>query len=93
MKNLFFFFFFFFMGTALFAQQKHALVVAVADYPEVEGRMKNWNDLSSDQDVELLRKMLDDQGFPEENTTYLMDSEATVENLDNAFESLKSPLS
>ncbi|MDC1266630.1 caspase family protein [Crocinitomicaceae bacterium] len=88
MKNLFFFFFFF-MGTALFAQQKHALVVAVADYPEVEGRMKNWDDLSSDQDVELLRKMLEDQGFPEENTTYLMDSEATVENLDNAFESLK----
>lgn len=89
MKNLFFFFFFFFTGTPLFAQQKHALVVAVADYPVVDGRTKNWNDLSSDQDVELLRKMLNDQGFPEENTTYLLDSEATVENLDNAFESLK----
>ena len=63
-------------------------MVAVADYPEIDGR-KNWNDLSSNHDVELLKEMLSDQGFTEENVTYLLDSEATVQNLDKAFGTLK----
>ena len=88
MKNKFYIILFILFSFTSFSQQKHALVVAVADYPYIEDR-KNWKDLSSDHDVELLREMFNDQGFTEENITYLMDSEATVENLDNAFESLK----
>lgn len=73
------------------AQQKHALVVAIGDYPVLESG-KSWKDLSSLNDVVLLKEMLSEQGFPEGNTNYLLDQDATVENLDNAFETLISNL-
>lgn len=70
------------------AQTKHAIVVAIADYPTNEKGETVWKDLSSDNDVKLVKAMLQEQQFLESNCTYLIDKEATPENLDKAFESL-----
>jgi metacaspase-1 len=70
------------------SQTKHAIIVAIADYPTNEKGETVWKDLSSNNDVELVKAMLKEQQFPESNCTYLIDKEATPENLDKAFESL-----
>lgn len=79
------------MGTALFAQQKHALVVAVADYPtRTEGR--SWTDLSSLNDVKLVKVMLKEQGFEAKNIQILEDAEANTSNVMKAFDDLIAKL-
>lgn len=79
------------MGTALFAQQKHALVVAVADYPtRTEGR--SWTDLSSLNDVKLVKVMLKEQGFEAKNIQILEDTEANTSNVMKAFDDLIAKL-
>jgi hypothetical protein len=81
---------YFFVSLLGFSQKKHALVVAVGDYPEVKERTHNWSDLSSKNDVELVSKMLKDQRF--DNVNFLIDSSATVPNLTKAFDKLISQL-
>ena len=71
-----------------FSQTKHALVVAIADYPTNEKGEIIWKDLSSNNDVNLVKVMLKEQQFLDTNCIYLMDKDATPENLDKAFESL-----
>ena len=73
-----------FQFISTFSQTKHALIVAIANYPD----NKIWDSLSSSNDVDLLKKMLNEQQFLESNCTYLIDKDATPENLDKAFESL-----
>jgi len=70
------------------AQQKHALIIAIGDYPMVEGRANNWPDLSSVNDVTLVSKMLKEQQFNSENIKLLKDQDATVPNIEKAFEEL-----
>ena len=72
----------------MFSQTKHALVVAVADYPKNEKGEDVWTDLSSNYDVELVKEMLKEQRFLEQNCLYLLDKDATPENLDKAFKKL-----
>jgi hypothetical protein len=78
------------LSSSVFSQNKHALVVAVGDYPYVKERAENWSDLSSKNDVDLVTKMLKDQHFT--NVDYLLDSSATVPNVCKAFEKLISRL-
>ena len=54
------------LSTSFFAQEKHALVVAVSDYPSGSP----WSDLSSDNDVHLIMDMLKKQQFPEQNIIF-----------------------
>jgi hypothetical protein len=70
------------------AQTKHALIVAIGDYPVVEGRTKNWSDLSSMNDVEMVTAFLKEQGFPVQNTTSLLNEKATATNLMKEFDRL-----
>ena len=63
---------FIFLSASFFAQEKHALVVAVADYPPREFG-KPWSDLSSDNDVDLVMEMLKSQKFKSSNITVLED--------------------
>jgi hypothetical protein len=91
MKNIYQFFFLLccsFYFSLSFSQTKHAIIVAIADYPTNEKGETIWKDLSSNNDVELVKAMLKEQQFTESNCTYLIDKEATPENLDKAFESL-----
>jgi hypothetical protein len=70
-----------FSCSAIWAQAagpvKHALIIAVADYP-TEGR---WPDISSDNDVPLVRGALLQQGFSSENIRVVMDSQASKQLL------------
>ncbi len=70
------------------AQTKHALVIAISDYPNVPGRKKNWAPLSSKNDYYLVMEMLKRQEFQQENIISLLDKDATVEKIENAFEKL-----
>jgi len=72
------------------AQTKHALVIAISDYPKVSGREKNWPQLSSKNDYDLVMEMLKRQEFQQGNIISLLDKDATVENIENAFEKLIS---
>ncbi|MFC2107095.1 caspase family protein [Bacteroidota bacterium] len=56
---------------------KHALIIAVADYPE-EGR---WPDISSDNDVSLIRGALLNQGFDNDNIKIVLDEQASKDML------------
>ena len=69
------------------AQTKHAFVIAISDYPQIPGR-ENWTKLSSKNDYDLVMEMLKRQEFQQSNIISLLDKEATVENIENAFEKL-----
>ena len=56
---------------------KHALIIAIGDYPDQSG----WEDLSSANDIPLIRTILEMNDFPEENILILQDSEATKEDI------------
>jgi len=75
-----------------FSQTKYALVVAIGDYPTVSGREKNWSDLSSMNDVALVRKFLRDQGFDKTNIDSLYNEKATSDNLTLALDKSISKL-
>ena len=72
-----------------FAQEKkttkHALIIAIGDYPRSTG----WGAISSANDVPLIKETLERQGFEESNITTLIDREATKKNILEAFKDLK----
>jgi hypothetical protein len=95
MKNIYQFFFLLccsFYFSLSFSQTKHAIIVAIADYPTNEKGETVWKDLSSNNDVDLVKAMLKEQQFQEINCAFLIDKEATPENLDKAFENLTDKL-
>ena len=75
------------------AQNKHALVIAIGDYPTYKDPTLNWSDLSSLNDVELLKELFIRQSFKKENVTYLINDKAYTENLQKAFDSITQTLS
>lgn len=56
---------------------KHALIIAVADYPDEGG----WADISSDNDVALIKDALLRQGFEENNIKVVMNDKAKKEDI------------
>ncbi|MCX7743982.1 MAG: caspase family protein [Flavobacteriales bacterium] len=66
------------------AQNKHALIIAIGDYDSSQG----WNDISSANDIPLIRQTLLDQGFKNENIALLQDNYATSKGIDEALEKL-----
>ena len=74
------------------AQTKHAILVGIADYPKNEKKHQTWNDLSSDNDLVIIEKMLLEQQFKSENINILKDADATTANLSLAFQTLSNKL-
>lgn len=64
---------------------KHALIIAIGDYPRSTG----WGAISSANDVPLIKETLERQGFKSENITTLVDREATKKGILNAFKELQ----
>ena len=85
---------FLFLGASLFAQTKHALLIGVGDYPDRPSDQKSWSDLSSANDISLVRGMLLGQNFNAKNIVEITDAKATAANvlkaLDNLFLSVKA---
>jgi hypothetical protein len=84
----------FFQSTTYFAfgQNKHAIVVAIGNYPQNNKGEVVWKNLNSLNDVDLIRGMLEDQRFPNANCYYLLDENATPENLNKTFDKLFAKL-
>jgi len=64
---------------------KHALIIAIGEYPRSTG----WGAISSANDVPLIKETLERQGFNPENITTLVDREATKKGILNAFKELQ----
>lgn len=68
--------------------QKYALIIAIGDYPDGMG----WPDISSKNDVALIKGALKKQGFEDKNIFLIADSAATKPGIMKAFEQLESRL-
>ncbi|TKC06820.1 DUF4384 domain-containing protein [Pedobacter polaris] len=66
------------------AQQKHALIFAIGEYPEEGG----WSKISSAQDVAYIKNTLLKQGFKETGIKTVSDSVATKAGIENALKNL-----
>jgi hypothetical protein len=86
-KLLFCFVSVYFLSTFGFAQTKYALLIGVGNYPErsIGG---NWSDLSSKNDIDLVKDMLLTQKFDKKNIEELLDEKATVSNVMKSLENL-----
>jgi metacaspase-1 len=73
-----------FFSTAVFAQNKIGLIVAVGKYPE-GGR---WRDLSSENDIRYIKAALAKNGFDMRNVDSLLNEKATKKNILSAIEAL-----
>jgi hypothetical protein len=90
--NIFGFIFIFTTCFTFFSQTKHALVVAVADYPTYTDANLNWSDLSAMNDVDLLKELFTKQSFDKQNVAYLLNKNATSVALHKAFDSITKTL-
>ncbi len=59
------------------AQTKRGFIVAIGDYPEDT----DWRDISSENDIPLIRSALQKQGFTSDKIKVLKNAEATKENI------------
>ena len=70
-----------------FAQTKHALIVAIGNYPTPE--INKWEVISSAHDVPLIKNaLIVSQHFDEKNIQVIMDSEATRKGILDAMDKL-----
>lgn len=74
------------------AQTKHALVVAIGDYPTYQDANLNWADLSAMNDVDLLKELFTKQSFDKQNVAYLLNKNATSAALHRSFDSITKTL-
>src|SRR5690606_1800746 len=68
----------------LFSTEKHALIIAIGDYPAETG----WSKISSANDIPLIQSALSGQGFPDKNIRLIQDAAATRQGILNALEQL-----
>ncbi|WP_445384345.1 caspase family protein [Robiginitalea sp. IMCC44478] len=66
--------------------EKYGLIIAVGDYPQKSG----WSDISSGNDVPLIKQALLLQDFKEEHIQVITDTEATRAGILSALNELKS---
>lgn len=69
--------------------EKHALIVAIGNYPEAGG----WSTISGHKDVPFITRALNKQGFPDSNMTVLTDSMAAIQLIENALQGLTERVS
>jgi hypothetical protein len=71
-----------------YSQTKRALLIGVGDYPDRPEGQKSWEDLSSANDIKLVKNMLVTQNFDLKNIVEITDSKATAANVLKAFDNL-----
>jgi hypothetical protein len=70
------------------AQTKHALLIGIGKYPTNDAKKQFWPDLSSDNDIRILKEALLIQKFSNDAITILEDENATVGAIKAAFDQL-----
>jgi hypothetical protein len=76
------------LAHCFYSQTKRALLIGVGDYPDRPEGQKSWEDLSSFNDIKLVKNMLVGQNFDLKNIVEITDSKATAANVLKAFENL-----
>ena len=71
---------------SLFAQQKHALLIGISDYPQYENADASWAPIHGTNDVQLISPLLAKQGFA---INMLLNEGATHSAIENGFEKLE----
>jgi len=71
---------------SLFAQQKHALLIGISDYPQYEYADASWEPIHGTNDVQLISPILAKQGFA---INMLLNEGATHSAIENGFERLE----
>lgn len=72
---------------ALSAQQKHALLIGISNYPEYDYADASWAPIHGTNDVQLIAPILTEQGFV---INTLTNEAATRQAIDNSFKELES---
>ena len=86
-KSRFLFIIFFAASAYSFAQTKHALIVAIGNYPDPE--TNKWQFINSANDIPLIKNVLiKSQKFNEKNVQVLQDSMATKKGIIDAMNKL-----
>lgn len=69
------------------AQTKRGLIIAIGDYPET-GQTPDWRDISSVNDIPLIRSAMQKQGFQSDQIAVLKNEEATKDGIVKAIKDL-----
>lgn len=75
-----------FASVSLGAQQRHALLIGIGNYPEDSG----WPSIHGDNDIHIVKELLLKQGFAEENISTLKNADATKGKIVAAMTELKN---
>jgi hypothetical protein len=67
------------------AQNRYALLIGIGDYPQDSG----WNKIHGDNDVSIIKTLLLEQGFVEDNIMVLKNAEATKSGILSAMDQLR----
>lgn len=86
MKKLILFLFVFFVFFQISYAKKHALIIAIGEYPPETG----WSQISSTNDIDLITEALNNKGFENNDILILKDEQATKKGMEKAFEQLLS---
>ena len=71
----------------LFAQQKHALLIGISNYPQYKDADASWTKIHGTNDVQLISPLLAKQGF---KIITLTDNLATRKGIENGFKKLEN---
>lgn len=85
-KTKLFLAFFFIISKIAFSQNKHALIVAIGNYPDPD--KNGWPLINSANDVPLIKNALINQQFAEQDIHILLDSQATKKGIVTAMDDL-----
>jgi hypothetical protein len=72
---------------SLVAQQKHALLIGISDYPQYDDTEASWAPIHGTNDIQLIAPILTEQGFV---INTLTNEAATRQAIDNSFKELES---
>lgn len=73
------------LSVPLMAQQKHALLIGISDYPQYKDSDASWSCIHGANDVQLLSPILSKQGF---NVTTLTNKSATHSAIEKSLKKL-----
>lgn len=75
-----------FFPVSLQAQQKHALLIGISDYPQYDAPNASWTQIHGSNDVQLVSPILAKQGF---SIIALTDKSATHQAIEDNFKKLE----
>ena len=79
----------FLLPSNLFAQQKHALLIGISDYPQYKDPDASWSRIHGANDVQLLSPILSKQGF---KVTTLTNKSATHSSIEKSLKKLSQSI-